>query len=184
MKNRAIVFALVGITLTVFDFLVDSFLELVIFQGSPDFTTVSAVISGVLSTILAYILHSRITWKERDPGRFGVVKFFIWNIILVFAVRPVLTWAFGFLTGLYDFVAAILPFSADFVRNTGIFGLMTVVTMILNYLVYNRLVFGGSVRLPATDETEERREKIEMKRVGKAREKEQSGREGHKKRQN
>lgn len=137
-------YVVVGIVLTIFDFVICTILTRWIFR-SNDMQEVAAMISGLVAMILGYILHRRITWRERDPGRWGIVKFFIWNIIMSVAVRPALTWFFGLWTGLYEFALMFVSWmgmSYDTVEYLGVYGLMTVVAMIINYLLYDKVVFG------------------------------------------
>ena len=102
----------------------------------------------MLAAILAYILHSKITWKERTVTKHNVVMFFIWNGLLAIAISPFFTWFFGRITPLYEFAFNIsqnigLPFDYDFIESTGIFCLTTAVTMVLNFIFYDKLVFGA-----------------------------------------
>ncbi len=145
--NKIFKFVGVGITVTLIDYLVYSFVMMVLFGGNTDLVWLGSIISGVVGTIAAYILHSNITWRGRDPGKYGVLKFFGWNILLVAAIRPLLTLFFGLLDGLYEFAFMItdgigIPFTFEFVESTGIYVLMTVVIMVLNFLFYDRVVFG------------------------------------------
>ena len=145
--NKIFKFVGVGITVTLIDYLVYSFVMMVLFGGNTDLVWLGSIISGVAGTIAAYILHSNITWRGRDPGKYGVLKFFGWNILLVAAIRPLLTLFFGLLDGLYEFAFMItdgigIPFTFEFVESTGIYVLMTAVIMVLNFLFYDRVVFG------------------------------------------
>ncbi len=108
---------------------------------------IATLISGAISVFVGYYLHSKFTWKDRKVGKKQLIKFFIWNVILNIAVRPALTALFGLLGGLYQFAFNIcssigLPFTYKFVETTGNYVLMTGITMIINYLVYDRFVFG------------------------------------------
>ena len=165
MLNRILKFVGVGITCTIIDYALYSLFAVVIFGGDQNLYWLATIISGTISTLAGYELHSHITWKERDPGKYGIVKFFAWNILLVIAIRPVLTILFGFLTGLYQFAFMIsdgigLPFSYEFVESTGVFVLMIAVTMILNFLFYNRIIFGTA------KPDENNGEKIDVDSVG------------------
>ena len=99
--NKIFKFVGVGITVTIIDYLVYSFVVMVLFGGNTDQVWLGSIISGAVATIAAYILHSKITWKGRDPGKYGILKFFGWNILLVAAIRPLFTLFFGLLDGLY-----------------------------------------------------------------------------------
>lgn len=143
---RAGKFIVIGLILTVFNFGLYTAIVRWVFQNN-DYLWLATLISTAVTTILAYLLHSRITWKERSPGQSGVIKFFIWNIILAVIISPALTWLFGLITPFYQFAFGIseaihLPFDYDFIQSTGAFGLTTAVTMVLNYFCYDRFVFG------------------------------------------
>ena len=142
--QRIFKFAGVGIMATIADYLCYQLALHTFLQGN---LAIAAIFAGVIATFVAYLGHSRITWKTRDPGRWGIVKFFLWNAFVVILVRPVLVWIFELLTFLYGFGFWLsgllhLPFSYEFVESTGVYVLMTAVTMILNYIFYGRVVFG------------------------------------------
>lgn len=148
-KGTVLKYVGVGIGVTLIDFVTYSLLMALIFSENVDMVGVASVISGIVATFAAYLLHGNITWKTRDPGKFGIVKFFAWNAFMVILLRPLMSVVFKSFTGLYQFGYMIssaihLPFEYDFVENTGIYLLMTVVTMILNFLCYDRVVFGGA----------------------------------------
>lgn len=168
---KVLKFAGVGIVATIVDFLVYQFALNVLFSGN---LTISAVVSGVIATFAAYVMHNNITWKERDPGKYGVVKFFIWNGIAVFGLRPPLTWFFGMLTGVYEFAYWLLGwvFSYEFIESTGVYILMTLMIMILNYTVYEKLVF--------TKENGKSGKKVDVKGVRQAGKEEKRKRVGKK----
>lgn len=145
-KEHAGRYLFIGIILTIFNYGTYAILANLIINNS-DLLWLSMFISTALTTILAYILHSKITWKERDPGKSGIYKFFLWNIILTFFINPFFTQMFSYITPLYDFAFNIseslhLPFSYDFIQSTGAFILTAIVTMIINFLFYDKFVFG------------------------------------------
>ena len=144
--NRGLKFVIVGIILTITQYLFYTFLVHVIFNNN-DLLWLATLISSTISTIVAYILHSRITWKERNPGKLGIYKFFIWNFLFAFTIGPFCTWVFGLITPLYEFAYNIssaihLPFDFEFVQSTGVFVLTAIVTMILNFIFYDKFIFG------------------------------------------
>lgn len=144
--KRAGKYLIIGVVLTVFNFLVYTFLARVIINNN-ELLWLDSIMSYLVATVLAYILHSKITWKERNPGKTGIIKFFAWNFITALAISPFLTWLFSLITPLYEFIYNIfsaihLPFDYDFVESTSVFGLTTIITMTLNYLFYDKLVFG------------------------------------------
>ena len=147
-KKRVGKFIIIGIILTVFNFLVYTFIARVILMNN-DLLWLDSMVSYALATVLAYILHSKITWQERHVTKTGILMFFLWNGITAFLISPFFTWLFGFLTPLYQSIHQLctnlnLPFDYNFVESTGIYLLVTIVTLILNYFFYDKLVFGTS----------------------------------------
>ena len=141
-------FAIIGIILSLSNFAIYTFLARVIFN-SNELLWLDSIISYTLATVLAYLLHSKITWKERSITKRGIIMFFLWNGIAGFLISPFLTWLFGFITPVYEFAHQIIsnlgiPFDYNFVESTGIFCFTTAVIMVLNYLFYDKLVFGSS----------------------------------------
>ena len=148
---RASKYTFVGIILTIFNFGLYTLIARLI--DNNDFLWLATLIATAATTILAYILHSKITWKERNPGKSGIYKFFIWNALCTVAIGPFFTWIFTLITPLYDFAFNIsqaihLPFDYNFVQSTGVFILTSIVTMVLNYLFYDKLVFGKAKSQP------------------------------------
>ena len=138
-------FAVVGTILALFNFIVYTLLARLVFKNNS-LLWADTIISCAVTTVLAYTLHSKITWRERPITKHGVVMFFVWNAALSFLISPLLTWLFGFASFLYEFAFSIssalhLPFDYAFVESTGVFVLTAAVTMILNYLFYDKLVF-------------------------------------------
>lgn len=153
--HRASKFILIGIILTIFNFIIFSILARII--NNNDLLWVDSGISYVAATFLAYFLHSKITWKERTPSKTSIVKFFIWNFLTALAISPFFTWLFGFFTPIYQSAHQIstflhLPFDYDFVESTGIFCLVTIITMTLNFFFYDKLVFGDTKNSKDHDE--------------------------------
>lgn len=107
----------------------------------------ATLISGAISIFVGYFLHSKFTWKDREVGKKQLGKFFIWNVVMNVAVRPLLTMFFGLFEFLYQFAFEVcrwigVGFSYEFVETTGNYVLMTAVVMVINFLVYDRFVFG------------------------------------------
>lgn len=151
-------FAVIGIILALFNFLVYTFLARVI-MNTNELLWVDSIIAYLLATILAYILHSKITWKERQPTKSGILKFFLWNGITAIIISPFFTWLFQRLTFVYEFLFNIsssinLPFDYNFIESTFVFIFTTCVTMVLNYLFYDKLVFGTKKTLPVHNQIE------------------------------
>ena len=144
--KRTGIFTIIGIILSLTNFIIYTFLARVILNTN-ELLWIDSIISCALVTILAYFLHSKITWKERPVTKHGRLMFFLWNGLLAFVICPALTWLFGFITPIYTFIHQIInslniPFDYNFVESTGIFCFTTMVTMILNFIFYDKLVFG------------------------------------------
>lgn len=147
-ERHAVKYALVGVVITLFDFVVYTVLVRLVFRTN-DYLEVSTAIATVLATILAYILHSRITWRDRKPAKFGIAKFFLWNGIVAIGLKPFVAWVAGMWTGLYQFALSVsewlrLPFDYETIEYLGVYGIATLVIMVLNYFFYDKLVFGSS----------------------------------------
>lgn len=141
-------YLVVGIVITVFNYAFYSILSNLIIQNN-DLLWLSTLISTTVTTIVAYILHSKITWKERPLTKTAKYKFFIWNLIGAFIVGPLLTQFFSLLIPLYEFAYHIIealhiPFSYEFTITTGVFVLTSFVYMLLNFFLYDKFVFGKS----------------------------------------
>lgn len=172
--KRVLKFVGVGLGVTIVEYIIYTILMMTLFGGNAEMAPLATGISGAIAMIVAFLMHSKITWQERDPGKIGVVKFFAWNILLVALIRPGLAAFFELLVGLYQFAFMIveaihIPFSYDFVQSTGIYVLTTAVSMVLNFICYEKIVFGTKVKVE-----EEKREKKDVKSVRKTGEKEKS----------
>ena len=148
----------VGIFLTVFNYILYTILSNLIIKNN-DLLWLSTTIATFITTIVAYLLHSKITWKERHVTKTAVYKFFIWNLLLTFPIGPGLTQFFSLFTPLYEFAHNIcqnlhLDFSYEFVLTTGAFVLTTAVTMIMNFLLYDKFVFGKSKKSKKAEKSE------------------------------
>lgn len=144
--KHAVKYALVGVFVTLFDFVVCTVLTRLVFRTN-DALGISTAIATVLATILAYVLHSRITWRDRKPAKFGVLNFFLWNGLVAVAIKPFVAWIVGMWTGLYQLALAVsewlrLPFDYETIEYLGIYGIATLVIMVLNFFFYDKLVFG------------------------------------------
>lgn len=150
-EHHAVKYALVGVIITLFDFVVYTVLVRLVFRTN-DYLEASTAIATVLATILAYILHSRITWRDRKPAKFGVAKFFLWNGLVAVALKPFTAWVVGMWTGLYQFALMVsewlrLPFDYETIEYLGVYGIATLAMMVLNYFFYDKLVFGRKQQL-------------------------------------
>lgn len=144
-SRRTIRYFFVGLSITIFNYAFYAFLANIIINNN-DLLWLSSFISTAVTTIVAYILHSKITWKERSVTKSSIYRFFIWNIILSVFIGPVFTQLFSFITPLYQLAFNIssflhLPFTYEFIQSTGAFALTAIVTMVLNFLFYDRFVF-------------------------------------------
>ncbi|MBQ1387605.1 GtrA family protein [Candidatus Saccharibacteria bacterium] len=145
-SRHAFRYFIVGVLVTGFNYALFAILSNLIIK-SNDLIWLSNFIATAVTTIVAYFAHSKITWKERKVTKHSIIRFFIWNAILTVAIAPGFTQLFSLFTPLYEFVynitsAIYLPFSYEFVLTTGAFVLNSIVIMILNFLFYDKFVFG------------------------------------------
>ena len=139
-------YLIIGIAIAAFNYALFMLLSNVIINNN-DFLWLFTLISTLITTVLAYILHSKITWKERPITKSAKYKFLIWNLLLAFAIGPILTQLFSLITPLYEFAFQIieaihLPFSYEFTLTTGTFILTAIITTLLNFFFYDKFVFG------------------------------------------
>ena len=147
-SKHATRFLFVGIGITLFNYTLFTIISIFLIKDNG-LLWLSNLIATALTTIVAYITHSKITWKERHVTKVAIIRFFIWNALLAFLIAPSLTQLFGMLTPLYDLIYNIsealhLPFPYEFILTTGAFVLNSVVIMIINFLFYDRFVFQKS----------------------------------------
>lgn len=144
-SQHALRFIIVGIVITVFNYVLFAFLSNLIITDNS-LLWLSNLIATTATVIIAYIAHAKITWKERNVTKAAIIRFFIWNALIAFLISPALTQFFSIFTPLYEFgfhicEAIHLPFTYEFVLTTGAFALTSLVIMILNFLFYDRFVF-------------------------------------------
>lgn len=145
-STHATRYLIIGTCLALFNYGSYAILANLIIKNN-DLIWLSTFIATAATTILAYILHSKITWKERPVTKTAIYKFFIWNILLTILINPLLTQLFSYITPLYEWGFNILqnlhiPFTYEFTLTTGAFVLTAIVTTIMNYLLYDKFVFG------------------------------------------
>ena len=145
-SRHAFRYFIVGVLVTGFNYALFAILSNLIIK-SNNLIWLSNFIATTVTTIVAYFAHSKITWKEREVTKHSIIRFFIWNAMLTVAIAPGFTQLFSLFTPLYEFVYNItsaihLPFSYEFVLTTGAFVLNSIVIMILNFLFYDKFVFG------------------------------------------
>lgn len=139
----------VGIFNTLLDFSFYTLLTLILLK---DNIAVAGLVSGTFALLCAFTTHGLITWRGSHLDRQTLLRFFLFTGLGMWVIRPLLLAAFINLSGLYEWAHSIttalgLPFSRDFVRNTGSFGLMLVIVLTYNYFVYERFVFKKSNRI-------------------------------------
>ena len=149
-SEHALRYFFVGVGITLLNYILYTILSNVIINDN-NLLWLSTFISTSITTVVAYIAHSKITWKERTVTKHSIIRFFIWNAMLAVAVGPWLTQLFSLITPLYDFAFSIfealhIPFSYEFTLTTGAFILTSIVSMIINFLFYDKFVFGKNKR--------------------------------------
>lgn len=147
-SEHAIRYFFVGVGITLFNYAVYTILSNVIIKNN-DLLWLSTLISTFITTLVAYLLHSKITWKERPITKTAKYKFFVWNFAGAFVVGPLLTQLFSLFTPIYEFAFQIIealhiPFNYEFTFTTGVFVLTSTVYMIINFFLYDKFVFGKS----------------------------------------
>ena len=145
-SKHAFRYLIIGILVTGFNYALFAILSNLIIKNN-NLIWLSNFIATAITTIVAYFAHSRITWKERTVTKHSIIRFFIWNAIITVAIAPGFTQLFSLLTPLYEFIYNItsaihLPFSYEFILTTGAFVLNSIVIMVLNFLFYDKFVFG------------------------------------------
>lgn len=136
----------VGVGVTLFNYALYALLANLIINNN-DLLWLSNLIATSITVIVAYIAHSKITWKERSVTKHSIIRFFIWNALLAIIISPSFTQLFSLFAPLYEFAYHIfealhIPFSYEFTLTTGAFALNSIVIMILNFLFYDKFVFG------------------------------------------
>lgn len=154
-----------GVLNTVINYGMYEALALLVFKEEGQLW-IATFISGAISIFVGYFLHSKFTWKDREVGKKQLGKFFIWNVVMNVGVRPLLTLFFGLFGFLYQFAFNIcqgigLPFSYEFVETTGNYVLMTAVVMVINFLVYDKFVFGDKKVKKVSEKTDSEEESEE-----------------------
>jgi putative flippase GtrA len=151
-NKRPLIFLLVGIFNTLADFAFYSLLTLV-FLTANNQIGLAGIISGTFALVCAFLTHSFITWRGSNIGHRTVLKFIAFTGFGMWVIRPLLLSLFIMLDGLYNWVFSIsdglsLPFTKEFIANTGAFGFMVILLLLYNYFVYERFVFADK---PAKD---------------------------------
>lgn len=146
--KRSHIFLFVGIFNTLADFLCYTILTLFIFKDASQIA-IAGIISGTIALVIALLTHSLITWRDRKTNTVTVVKFFLVTGFGMWVIRPLLLALFIQFSFIYNIAYAIssslhLPFSLEFITNTGAFVLMTIVLLIYNYFTYDRFTFSST----------------------------------------
>jgi len=143
-KGKYLIFGLLN---TAINYGMYEALALLVFKEENNQLWIATLVSGTISIFVGYFLHSKFTWKDRKVGKKQLGKFFVWNVVMNIAVRPLLTLFFGLFGSLYKFAFDVcqtigIGFSYEFVESTGNYILMTAVVMVINFLIYDKFVFG------------------------------------------
>lgn len=139
-------YLIVGILITGFNYALFAILSNLIIKNN-DLIWLSNFIATSVTIIVAYLAHSKITWKERIITKHSLIRFFIWNAIIAIAIAPGLTQLFSLFTPLYEFAYNItnsinLQLSYELILTTGAFALNSIAIMVLNFFLYDKFVFG------------------------------------------
>lgn len=136
-----------GVVNTLIDFTFYTLLTSVVFKDGNRIA-LAGFISGNIALLCAFVTHSLITWRGSHITHKTLVKFIAFTGFGMWVIRPVLLSLFIKLDGLYDWIQKLIghigiPFTHNFIANTGAFGLMLVIVLSYNYFVYERFVFTG-----------------------------------------
>jgi putative flippase GtrA len=143
-NKRPILFLGVGVFNTLLDFVCYTSLTLTIFSSKS--VALAGIVSGTIALMVAFLTHSLITWRGRNVSKMTAVRFLLFTGFGMWVIRPILLAAFAKLPGVYNFTydisqAISLPFSKEFITNTGAFGFMIIIVLTYNYFTYDRFVF-------------------------------------------
>lgn len=152
--KRPIIFLAVGVINTLLDFCFYSLITATFLKQASDIA-LAGVISGTFALLCAFITHATITWRGSHIGHKTLLRFVLFTGFGMWVIRPILLAAFIHINTLYSWAHDTsqdlhLPFSYQFIANTGAFGFMVIVVLLYNYFVYSRYVF----QLPAIDRTQ------------------------------
>jgi putative flippase GtrA len=156
-SKRPVVFLGVGVGNTLLDFLFYTLLTSTVFKNGKHIA-LAGIISGTFALFCAFLTHSFITWRGSHISRRTVLKFVAFTGFGMWVIRPTLLTLFIHLTGLYNWAYKLtdkigLPFTRDFITNTGAFGFMVVVVLIYNYYVYSHFVFKSTADVHTEQES-------------------------------
>lgn len=159
-KKRPLVFLGVGIGNTLLDFAFYTFMTSFVFKGEAKIG-LAGIVSGTFALICAFLTHSLITWRGTNISHKTAGKFVLFTGFGMWVMRPLLLKFFIRFDGLYNWAWSVshslhLPFSHNFIANTGAFGFMVILVLLYNYFVYSRFVFADK-RLIATRTEQENR---------------------------
>ncbi|MCL2094563.1 GtrA family protein [Candidatus Saccharibacteria bacterium] len=143
MIKRQVIFVGVGVFNTVADYGLFMLLVMLLGLGAP----LAGVISATVMMVVSFFLHKNLTWRDRGADNKVMWQFLLGTAVTMWAVRPVLMWCFEMMLDplVVSFMARAESLEAIIgtavVLSTLIFGFSTVVTLVLNYIFYNKIVF-------------------------------------------
>jgi len=146
-NKRPLIFLAVGVFNTLLDFCFYTLLTQTVFADNS--VALAGIVSGTVALVIAFLTHSLVTWHGRNIQRITAIKFLVFTGFGMWVIRPLLLAAFTKLPWIYNFAYSTsstigLPFSKDFIVNTGAFGFMIIIVLSYNYLTYDRFVFNES----------------------------------------
>jgi len=144
-SKRPFVFLGVGIFNTTIDFTFYTFLTSTAFRNGKHIA-IAGFVSGTFALLCAFVTHGFITWRGSHLTNKTLLKFVLFTGFGMWVIRPFLLSLFIKWYGLYHtayhlFVQMGLPFSYNFVANTGAFMCMLIIVLVYNYFTYERFVF-------------------------------------------
>jgi putative flippase GtrA len=144
-KRQPMIFIGVGVLNTLLDF---GFYTLLthLFFSDKSAIWVAGILSGTVALCVAFATHSMVTWRHREVGVSTMIRFLVATGFGMWIIRPILLSIFVKLDVVYEWAYSLtqwlhIPWSYTFVANTGAFGLMAIIVLIYNFIVYDTYVF-------------------------------------------
>ncbi len=153
--NKFVCFFILGVITTLIEYVFYTISARII--NNNDILWVSALIGGVIGTIFAFFLNSRLIWKNSKVTKREITIFFVYDIGKTFTLKTFFTWVFGLIKPVYEFAFSIssnlgLPFDYNFVESTGVFVFTALVCMMITYFTYDKIVFKNKKEIEKTKE--------------------------------
>lgn len=153
----------IGVITTLIEYIIFTIVARIL---GNDFLWLATLLGGIVGIIAGFILNTKFVWADKKAGKQEMVEVFGYGMLKTFLLKEGFTFLFKLITPVYQFAYTIssaikLPFDYDFVESTGVFCFTALATMMITYLVYNKLIF-------TKKKDEEHGKNIDMQGVGKS----------------